>query len=193
MQREAIRTKGAMKAVIGLDITRVAKIVSSTAQKGPVSIANHNSADQVVITGAPEEVDKAGSLAEREGARVIPLRVNGAWHSPLINGALESFQKYLSGIRFHPPRCRVFHNVTAAEEYNPFLIKKLMSLQFCTRVRWHEIMLKMIDNGVDAYVEIGPGRVLTNLLKRTLPSGSQCRIYNVFGARSLKAFLKAEA
>lgn len=193
MNREALRNKGTMQAVTGLDIDRVSDIVKTAARYGPVSIANHNSADQIVISGAPEQVELAGRLAISRGGHVFPLKVSGAWHSPLINNAQEEFQAFLSTIAFKKPKRKVLHNVTASEEKDPLLIKALMSRQFCSRVRWFEIMMKLIDHQVNVYVEIGPGRVLTGLLKKTLPKHTRSRVYNVFSVKTFNAFIEAEA
>lgn len=193
MHRESLLNRGTMQAITGLDIDRVSAIVEEAAQYGTVSIANHNSADQIVITGGQEQVEFAGNLALSQGGCVTPLHVSGAWHSPLINGALEEFQTFLSTVEFKRPRCKVLHNVTASEENEPLQIRRLMSQQFCSKVRWFETMVKLINSKVEVYVEIGPGKVLRGLLKKTLPEDAQCKIYNLFNVRTVEAFIEAEA
>jgi len=193
MHREATRNKGAMSAVVGLSIDQLAPLVAQAAQKGIVAVANHNSADQIVITGEPDAVQAAGELAAAKGARAIPLKVSGAWHSPLIQGAEAEFKAFLDDIAFNPPKCPVLHNVTADGCADPGAIKSLMASQLCSPVRWYDSVVKMVDDGVDTFVEIGPGRVLAGLLKKIVPAEHNATVYNVFDMKSLDKFLAAEA
>jgi len=193
MHREATRYTGAMSAVVGLTIEKVSAIVDQSSQKGIVAVANHNSAEQIVITGAPEAVAAAGEAAAAQGAKAIALKVSGAWHSPLIKGAEDDFKAFLEGIEFRIPQCDLIHNVTAAIEPDPQKIKGLMAHQLCSPVRWYDSILKMIENKTEIYVEIGPGRVLTGLLKKILPAGSTARVYNVYDVKTLETFVQAEA
>jgi len=192
MHREAVRHKGAMSAIVGLTIEKVCALVDQCAQTGIVSVANHNSAEQIVITGSPEAVAAASEAAAAQGAKAIALKVSGAWHSDLIKGAESDFKTFLESIEFNRPQCDVVHNVTAALEPDPQQIRALMARQLCSPVRWYDTMLKMIENQTDVYVEIGPGRVLTGLLKKTLPAGSAARVYNIYDLKTLDAFLQAE-
>ncbi len=192
MHREAIRHEGAMSAVVGLNIDQVAAIVNEAAQSGTVAVANHNSAEQIVITGAPGPVQKAGELAAAQGARAIPLKVSGAWHSPLIKGAEAEFQSFLDSVEFNQPQCDVVHNVTADTKSDPLQIKALMAKQLCSPVRWYDSINQMVADQVEVFVEIGPGRVLTGLLKKIMPKDTPTRAYNVFDLKTLEKFLQAE-
>jgi [acyl-carrier-protein] S-malonyltransferase len=183
--------KGAMSAVVGLNIDQVNAIVAECAQSGIVAVANHNSAEQIVITGEPAAVQTAAEKAASQGARAIALKVSGAWHSPLIKGAEAEFQSYLDGIEFHAPTCKVFHNVTAEAAPDPDQIKTLMAKQLCNPVRWYDTMMNMIHARVEVFVEIGPGKVLTGLLKKALPSDFPVTVYNVYDINSLEKFLTA--
>ena len=189
MHREATLNPGAMSAVVGLSIDQVNRIVAETASAGVVAVANHNSAEQIVITGSPEAVRQAGEQAVAAGGKAIALKVSGAWHSPLIRGAEDEFRSFLESITFARPKCRVLHNVTAAGSDDPQQIRALMAGQLCSPVRWHEIILKLIGEGVDVFVEIGPGKVLSGLLKKTLPPDSQAKVYNVSDLASAEKFL----
>jgi [acyl-carrier-protein] S-malonyltransferase len=193
MHREATHHQGAMSAVVGMPMDQVAAVVENSAAAGIVAVANHNSAEQIVITGDPPAVAAAGEAAKALGAKAIPLKVSGAWHSSLIKGAEADFEAFLGKIYFKAPRCEVIHNVTAEPEPDPLRIKSLMSRQLCSPVRWYDTLLKMINDQIDVYVEIGPGKVLAGLLKKTMPpAGSQARIYNVFDLKTLEAFIQAE-
>lgn len=193
MHREATRNQGAMSAVIGLTIDQLAPIVARTAADGIVAVANHNSLDQIVITGEPAAVQAAGEAAAAAGARSIPLKVSGAWHSPLIQGAEDEFRAFLDTIPFNAPQCPVIHNVTADATDAPEEIKRLMARQLCSPVRWYDSMLKMVGEGIEVFVEIGPGRVLAGLLKKVLPADGSVRVYNVSDLKSAQKFLEAEA
>jgi [acyl-carrier-protein] S-malonyltransferase len=192
MHREATGHQGAMSAVVGLTIDQVATLVEESAQTGIVAVANHNSAQQIVITGTPEAVAAVGQAAVALGAKAVALKVSGAWHSPLIKGAERDFEAFLEGVPFNAPQCEVIHNVTAGSEPEPQRIKALMARQLCSPVRWYDSILKMIENHTEIYVEIGPGRVLTGLLKKILPTGSNARVYNVYDLKTLDAFLQTE-
>lgn len=193
MHREATRLAGAMSAIVGLTIEKVTAVVEQAAAGGIVAVANHNSAEQIVITGSPEAVAAAGEAAVAQGGKAIALKVSGAWHSPLIKGAEDDFKRFLEDIQFNPPAYQVIHNVTAATEPDPQEIRALMARQLCSPVRWYDSILQMIDDGIDVYVEIGPGRVLTGLLKKIMPAGTNARLYNVYDLKTLETFIQAEA
>ena len=191
MHREATRNKGAMSAIVGLPITQVEDVVRQAARQGVVAVANHNSADQIVITGTPEAVQVASDKAAQMGGRAIALKVSGAWHSPLIQGAELEFRAFLDSTEFKPPVHRALHNVTAAPADDPQRIKTLMARQLCSPVRWYDTMLKMIQDQIGVFVEIGPGKVLAGLLKKSLPQDYPAEIYNVFDIPSLEKAIRA--
>jgi len=193
MHREATRNQGAMSAIVGLSIDQLKPLVAEASGKGIVAVANHNSADQVVITGEPAAVQAAGEAAAAAGARAVPLKVSGAWHSPLIQGAEDEFRTFLEGIVFQAPKCPVIHNVTADACDAPDRIRSLLARQLCSPVRWYDSMLKMVADGVEVFVEIGPGKVLAGLLKKVLPAGGGVKVYNVQDLKSANAFLAEEA
>jgi [acyl-carrier-protein] S-malonyltransferase len=191
MHREATRSRGAMSAVIGLDIERVEALVRAAAGHGPVSVANHNTAEQIVITGAPGAVQAAAARAKENGARVVPLKVSGAWHSELIAGAVEDFRTFVEAIAFKAADVPILFNVTADTASEADDMRKLMVAQLCSPVRWYAIVQRLAANGMDAFVELGPGRVLTGLVKKSLPADENRRLFNVFDLKSLEIFLKA--
>ena len=193
MHREATRNKGAMSAIVGLDIDQVAKIVDEAAASGVVAVANHNSGAQIVITGDPDGVAKAGELASSQDAKAIPLKVSGAWHSPLIAGAEADFKAFLADIAFSAPNCPVIHNVTADTESDPDKIRTMMADQLCSPVRWFDTINKMVADQIDVYVEIGPGRVLTGLLRKILPKDAGADTFNVYDLKTLDKFITAVA
>jgi len=190
MHRESTKHKGAMHAIIGLSIDDVNELVKEVQAEGIVAVANHNTASQIVTTGSPAQVEKVSLLASSKGARAIPLRVSGAWHSELIKGAEHEFKEFLETVSFNVPEKPVIHNVTADSEINPEEIKSVVAKQFCNPVRWYDSMCRLMDEKVEIFAEIGPGKVLTGLLKKILPEDYPCRIYNINSMKTLESFLE---
>ena len=190
MHREAVKNKGAMHAILGLPIDAVSQIVEKVKEEGVVAVANHNAEKQIVITGSPDPVEKASSLATSQGAKAIPLKVSGAWHSELIQGAQEEFKDLIESIPFNVPQRPAIFNVTADFEKNPAEIKSIMARQLCSPVKWYDSMCKLMDEHIEMFVEVGPGRVLTGLLKKILPKDYPCQIFNVNSMKGLEQFLK---
>jgi [acyl-carrier-protein] S-malonyltransferase len=190
MHREATRNHGAMHAIIGLPIDTVADLVTGVQKDGLVSVANHNTELQIVITGAPEAVEKVSSLATAQGAKSVPLKVSGAWHSELIKGAEEEFKAYLDTADFNRPGKSILFNVTADRSNDPDEIKDIMGRQLCSPVRWYDTISKLMENNVEIFVEVGPGRVLAGLLKKILPRDYPAKIYNVANMKQFEKFLK---
>ena len=189
MHRESTKHKGAMHAIIGLSIDDVDKLVKEVQAEGVVAVANHNTAYQIVTTGAPAQVEKVSLLASSQGARTIPLKVSGAWHSELIRGAEDEFKEFLETVSFNTPEIPIIHNVTADFAMNPDEIKAVLAKQFCNPVRWYDSMCRLMDEKVEIFAEIGPGKVLTGLLKKILPEDYPCKIYNVNNMKTLERFL----
>ncbi|MDH3567491.1 MAG: ACP S-malonyltransferase [Desulfobacteraceae bacterium] len=189
MHREATRNQGAMHAIIGLPINAVAELVAEVQKDGVVAVANHNAELQIVITGAPEPVNRVSDLAASQGAKAIPLKVSGAWHSELIQGAQDEFRDVIESIGFNTPEKPMVFNVTADVESNPEEIQSIMARQFCNPVKWYDSMCRLMAENIEIFVEVGPGRVLAGLLKKVLPKDYPGKIYNVNSMKSLDRFL----
>jgi [acyl-carrier-protein] S-malonyltransferase len=157
---------GKMAALMKFDRTSLETVINQTEN---VVIANDNSAEQVVISGTPEAVDLV--LGQVKVKRVIQLKVSGAFHSPLMENAAIQFQQILELVNFRSAKVPVISNVDPSnptqdgEELKKYLIRQMTS-----SVRWREIMLKLPDLGVEKAIEVGPGKVLTGLIKRTVPA-----------------------
>ena len=190
MHRDATRHRGVMHAIVGLPIEEVSEMVAEGQKEGVVSVANHNTELQIVITGAEKPVDQVSALATANGAKSIPLKVSGAWHSTLIKDAQDEFKEYLETISFNAPQKSLFLNVTADSSDNSDEIREIMGRQLCSPVRWYDAMNKMIGEDVEVFVEVGPGRVLAGLLKKILPKDHPAKIYNVGNMKQLEKFLK---
>ena len=193
MHREACQHYGAMQAIVGLNMADVEAIVTEGQKQGIVSVANHNTETQIVITGAPDPVARVGAMAAAKGAKAVPLKVSGAWHSELIRGAEAEFKAALYKTVFQAPQKEVILNVTAAAATDPAEIREILARQLCSPVRWYDSMCLMKAAGVEVFVEVGPGKVLTGLLKKILPKDYPAKVHNVGSLSQVEDFLKAAA
>ena len=190
MHRESLKHKGSMHAIVGLPIDELERIVAKVQPQGIVSVANHNSELQIVITGSREPVAKVSMLAAEKGAKAIALKVSGAWHSELIKGAEDEFKAILAGIHFNTPEKSVVLNVTGDLATEAEEIKACVGRQLCSPVKWYSAMKKMMESNIETFVEVGPGKVLAGLLKKILPEGRPAKVYNVSSMKQLETFLK---
>jgi len=169
MGREGEKHPGGMRAVLGLTLPQVQAIVDQVAMPQALSIGNHNSEQQAVLSGTLSALDRASELALAAQAKVVPLAVSIANHSPLMAGALPDIEAAMREARFQRPATPVLFNVTASAVSEPDEIRSTMARQVVSMVRWHEIVNNLYAAGVRNFVEVGPGKVLTGLLKRILP------------------------
>jgi len=191
MQREAEAHPGTMAAVIGPAPERLAELLASICRQGPLALANFNTPEQTVISGTAALVAQAADLVKAAGARVVPLKVSGAWHSPLMAGAHQDFAACLSTLNFQAPRLPVYLNATAAPEGDPEALRLAMSRQLTSPVRWADLILNLKDAGVDTWVEVGPKNVLKGLMGKILPEAPPERFFSVENRESLEQFLAA--
>jgi [acyl-carrier-protein] S-malonyltransferase len=189
MQREADKYPGAMVAVIGLTPEKLAGLVHPLTKEGPIALANFNTAEQTVVSGSPEMVARAGNLAKAEGARVVPLKVSGAWHSPLMEEAYPDFAGFLATLKFNAPKLPLYLNATAAPEADPERLRVAMSRQLTSPVRWADLILHLKAAGADTWVEVGPKNVLKGLVRKILPQEPAESFHNVENRESLEKFL----
>jgi [acyl-carrier-protein] S-malonyltransferase len=191
MHREAEKYPGTMAAVLGLTPEKLKGLVHPLTKEGPIALANFNTPEQTVISGTPEMVARAGNLAKSEGAKVIPLKVSGAWHSPLMEEATRDFQAFLATLNFRAPRLPLYLNATAATEADPGTLRTAMGRQLTSPVRWAELIFNMKAAGVGTWVEVGPKNVLKGLVRKILPEEPAESFHNVENRESLEKFLAA--
>ena len=191
MHRESLSHPGVMAAILGMNIEEVSKIVGQVNDKGILAVANHNTAEQIVITGEKEALDSAIKLLQEKGAKAIPLKVSGAWHCDLMAGAVDEFRRFMDDIPFSDPQTEVLFNATADRENNTDSIKDIMARQLTSPVRWYDILVRMLNEGVDTFIEVGPKKVLTGLVKKSVPKGHEARLMNVEDLKSLDSVLEA--
>ena len=169
MDEAAARNPGAMAAVIGIPRDELERLVEECRNEGEVlALANHNSPEQIVVTGESEAVGRLCKTVKERKARAIPLKVSGAYHSPLMKDAADAFAKILEKAVFSKPSIPIYSNVTGSAETDPEKIKGLMVEQICAPVRWVDIVNNMAADGISRFVEAGPKKVLTNLTGKCL-------------------------
>lgn len=163
--QEAYPAGGAMAAVLGLENSRVEQICQETV--GIVSVANYNCPGQLVITGEEKAVAAAAEALKAAGAkRCVPLTVSGPFHSKLLSGAGEKLGEELERISLKAPSIPYISNVDAQTVQECAPIKELLKRQVSSSVRWQQSVEKMLELGIDTFVEIGPGKTLSGFLKR---------------------------
>ncbi|MBU1487513.1 ACP S-malonyltransferase [bacterium] len=182
MEEEAKKHPGGMAAILGLGQEEVEEVCSRVRGDKILSLANLNCPGQIVISGEEEALIRAMELAKERGARrAIRLKVSGGFHTPLMENAAKRFSEVLEGVEFHSPRIPVVTNVEAKPAKET---KKALKEQISSPVRWQESVEFMISEGVDCFIEIGPGRVLSGLLRRI---NKEVRVKNVEDLKSLEA------
>lgn len=163
--QEAVPTGGAMTAVLGADTAVIEKICEET--EGIVSIANYNCPGQIVITGEQQAVDAAAAALKEAGAkRCTPLNVSGPFHSAMLLPAGEKLAAELEQVEIHEIAVPYITNVTADYVTDPSQVKELLKKQISSSVRWQQSVERMIADGVEAFIEIGPKKSLCGFMKR---------------------------
>lgn len=163
--QEAVPEGGAMSAVLGADASLIEEICAQT--EGIVSIANYNCPGQIVITGEADAVARAGEALKEAGARrVMPLKVSGPFHSAMLKGAGEKLAEELKHVEVQEFTVPYVTNVTAEYVTEPSQVKDLLARQVSSSVRWQQSVERMIADGVDTFIEIGPGKTLTGFMKK---------------------------
>ena len=165
MQKACEKTPSTMAAILGLDDNIVEEVCASIKQV--VVPANYNSPGQIVISGSNEGIDKAIEILKEKGAkRALKLAVGGAFHSPLMEPARLELEEAIRGTTFRIPVCPVYQNVNAKPSVDPDVIKSNLVSQLTSPVRWTKSILNMISGGATTFVEVGPGCVLSGLIKK---------------------------
>lgn len=180
-------TDGTMTAAIGGDEASIEKLVSDASEHGILQPANFNSPGQLALSGDKSAVAFAQENYKSYGfKRMLPLKVGGAFHSPLMQHAFDRMGDALASIEFKTARCPVVANVTAEPVESPEDIRRLLVEQITSPVKWLQSAVRMHELGVTRFVEIGPGKVLSGLIKKTL---SDVEIRNIDTVEDLNEFL----
>lgn len=183
--QEAYPVGGAMAAVLGLDADTIRRVCQETA--GTVSIANDNCPGQIVITGEAQAVQSACEALQEVGAkRCVPLKVSGPFHSALLSGAGEKLAAELEKVQVKDPKIPYLSNAEADYVRDSAPVKELLARQVSSTVRWRETMERMLADGVDTFIEIGPGRTLAGFLKKM---SRDAKVLNVAKTEDIAAVL----
>jgi [acyl-carrier-protein] S-malonyltransferase len=175
MEREALAHPGAMSALMGLSPDEVLALTQEV--DGVVQPANFNTPQQTVITGSVEAVAAANALAKSRGAKAIPLKVSGAWHSPFMEAAGVDMRSALEDVVFQPLTCAHVPNTTGQPTRDVAVARQEIMGQLTSPVRWVQTVQALVAMGVDTFIEAGPKNVLAGLIKKTAPDG--VRVFNV--------------
>ena len=164
MEQAVPAGQGSMAAVMGMETEKIEEVIADIPD---VSIANYNCPGQVVITGEDTAVERAGMALKEAGARrVLPLKVSGPFHSPMLEGAGKKLAEVLKTVTVQAPVTPYVTNVTAEYVTEEEAIKELLAKQVASSVLWQQSVERMIADGVDTFVEIGPGKTLTGFLRK---------------------------
>ena len=166
MQEAVPVGEGGMLAILGLDIAQINNYIKEIRTKKICEIANDNADGQIIVSGNIESIDELQNILKKNKNKSIKLPVSAPFHCSLMNEAAEKMEKKINLINFIKPKIEIISNVTAKPETNQEKIKKLLVEQIYSKVRWRESIQYMANNGVNEFIEIGPGKVLSGMLKR---------------------------
>ena len=184
MEQAVPAGEGSMAAVLGLEAQAIETVISGT----KAEIANYNCPGQIVITGPKTAVEEASLKLKEAGARrVLPLVVSGPFHSSLLRDAGEKLKKELEKVEFNPLKIPYVTNVTAEYVTDIKETEELLARQISSSVRWQQSVEKMITEGVDTFVEIGPGKTLAGFMKKIAP---EVKTYNIQTTEDLEQIMK---
>ncbi len=191
MDQAAQKVPGAMAAVIELSTEQLDSILAGLQGQGAIGAANFNTLEQTVISGSKPLVEAACRLVAERGGKAVPLAVSGAWHSPLMREAQESFQKELAALPFQLPQCPIYLNVTGHTVQDAGQIKEIMGRQMGSPVRWVNIVQQLRADGFTRFLEVGPKKVLLGLVKKCLPKEFVYTASNVEDVKTFQSFIAA--
>ena len=160
---------GSMIAVLGKKIKEIDDLlINHKSEEGVCEVANDNAVGQVIISGDKKKVDSFQILLKKEKIKFIPLKVRAPFHCSLMQSAAKKMENKINDITFKNPSFEIVNNVTAKSETNPDVIKKLLIDQIFSTVKWRESIIKISESGVKNFLELGPGKVLSGMVKRTI-------------------------
>ena len=169
MQQAVPIGKGSMIAVLGLNINEIKALLEKREDKNLIcEIANDNADGQIILSGEKSGIDKFQQTLQKNKIKSIPLKVSAPFHCSLMKSAAKSMKEKIDSTNFKDPIFKIINNVTATAENRSEIIKKLLVDQIYSTVKWRESLINMSNNGIKNYIEIGPGKVLTGMVKRTI-------------------------
>ena len=186
MQEAVPVGKGSMLAILGAKIKDISDLLISFKEKGVCEIANDNADGQVIVSGDKDSIVSFQSLLKEKKIKSIPLKVSAPFHCSLMKSAADKMRDKIKNTNFRSPTHSILSNVTAKIEKNPENIKKLLIDQIFSTVKWRETIINISNEGVSNFVEIGPGKVLTGMVKRTVKNVNCFSINSIDDIKNLK-------
>ena len=179
--------QGSMIAVLGIKNEEIIDMLKlNRSNKGICEVANDNANGQIIISGNKESVEAFQIILKEKKIKTIPLKVSAPFHCSLMKPAAKSMEKKIFDTNFNNPVFAIINNVTANPEVDPNNIKRLLIEQIFSTVRWRESIIKMHDNGIKNFIEIGPGKALTGMIKRTVKEVNCFSINSITDIEKLK-------
>ena len=186
MQEAVPLGKGSMIAILGLKTDEIQNLINNREnKKGICEIANDNANGQVIVSGDKENVEDFKIQIKEKNIKTIPLKVSAPFHCSLMRPAAEKMKEKINKTNFKSPKINIINNVTAKPENDAGKIKKLLIDQIYSTVRWRESILNMHKEGIKNFVEIGPGKVLTSMVKRTVKEAKCFSINSIADIKNL--------
>ena len=179
MQEAVPVGKGGMLAVLGSENEEIEDCIKKIKSKGVCEIANDNAPGQIIVSGNIELIQELQNILKENKKKSIMLPVSAPFHCSLMNAAATNMKSKIENVSFNKPNYEIIANVTSSPVNDPTEIKKLLVEQIYSKVRWRESILYMANNKITKYLEIGPGKVLTGLVKRILPSANSSSINSI--------------
>ena len=179
MQEAVPIGKGAMLAILGSTVDDIKFFISLLKDKGICEIANDNALGQVIVSGNIEAIEELRNILKENKKKSILLPVSAPFHCSLMNPAAVNMKKKIENTNFRKPSYEIVSNVTSFPVNDPENIKNLLVQQICSKVRWRESILFMGEKKINDFIEIGPGKVLTGLIKRILPNSNSFSINSI--------------
>ena len=179
MQEAVPVGKGGMLAVLGSENEEIEDCIKKIKSKGVCEIANDNAPGQIIVSGNIELIQELQNILKENKKKSIILPVSAPFHCSLMNAAATNMKSKIENVNFTKPNYEIIANVTASPTNDPVEIKKLLVEQIYSKVRWRESILYMANQNITEYLEIGPGKVLTGLVKRILPSANSSSINSI--------------
>jgi len=185
MQEAVPIGKGSMIAILGSDVQEINNYILQIKNKGVCEIANDNAQGQIIVSGNTETIEELKNILKKNKKKSITLPVSAPFHCSLMNPAAVKMKEKIDNTNFRKPDYEIVSNVTSLPINNPEDIKKLLMKQIYSRVRWRESILFMAENKINDFVEIGPGKILTGLVKRILPNSNSFSINSIDDIKNL--------
>jgi [acyl-carrier-protein] S-malonyltransferase len=185
MQEAVPVGQGSMLAVLGTKMKDVNNYISELKNKNVCEVANDNAEGQIIVSGNTEAVEELKDILKKNKKKSILLPVSAPFHCSLMNPAANKMKEKIDNTNFRQPDFEIISNVTSLPTNNPENIKNLLVQQICSKVRWRESMLLINNKKVDDFIEIGPGKVLTGLIKRILPNSNSFSINSTDDIKTL--------